>query len=183
MSYIFINIFYVVLIAPLCHPLVWALFLEYLVIFVAILACAAVGLALYVIVIGFIYSEKITPPRRATSAVFEILIFMSTIIGGVAMSVGRIAVGALVLLPSFLRIDKPAITNWVLSWMYLDFPNKSYLSLVKLYSKYNNPIAVTFSENFLLSGEKVSVPTKKMRILWMHKNKNLLKKYRRRYEI
>lgn len=173
------NVIYVVIFSPFCHPILWNLVLQYWVLFAAVIVCAGIGALLYTIIVNFIYSAKISPGTRSTSHVFEIIIFFSTVIGGVAKSIGRVAVGTIIVVLSLIRVDKPILPKWVLNCSYLDLTNKSYLSFVWLYHKYNNPIAVTFNEMLFKSNEKPMIGIKKLRLLWLHKNAKLVTERRK----
>lgn len=173
------NIIFVAVFTALCHPLFWQLLESYWPYLIGIIIAAAIGISVYVILIGCIYSAKINPRTRGLSHLFEIIIFFSAVVGGVAVSLGRVITGLIMLLLSLIRVDKPILPRWVLSIFYLDYTNKSYLSLVRLYCKYNNPIAVAFSESLLSSHQKSTKITKKMGLLWMYKNSKLVKKVRK----
>ena len=176
---IIMNIIYALIFTPFCHPLLWELIGQYWMIFVVVIVCAGIGASIYIILVNCVYAAKTSPVTRSTSHVFEILIFFSTVIGGVAASVGRVAVGTVMVVLCLIRIDKPVLPKWVLNYMYLDLHNKCYLSFVWLYCKYNNPVAVTFDEMILKSKEHPIIEFKKLRLLWLHKNAKLVKENRK----
>ena len=152
---------------------------QYSIIFVVVIVCAGIGASLYSILINCVYAAKTSPTTRSTSHVFEILIFFSTVIGGAAASVGRVATGFVIVVLSIIRIDRPILPKWVLNYMYLDLHNKCYRSFVWLYCKFNNPITVTFNEMILKSKEHPTIGLKKLRLLWLHKNAQLVKENRK----
>ena len=172
------DVIFVMILTVLCYPLFWQIIGEYIMILLAVVICAVLGAAIFIILMNFIYSEQLSGNARATGHVFEAVMFFSAMIGGAAASFGRILTGISVLVLSMIRMDKPMLPKWILNMMYIDFPNKSYLALVKVYADHNNPVAVTFEQELLHNQSKTSRPQNKFRFLWLYRNASLCRKYR-----
>lgn len=143
-GYILFNFLFVLIFSVFCHPLFWEFLGEYWIYILIIGILAAVGLIIMPILNKILYGPNMTANTKAIAHFVELAMFFIKIIGGIAASIGRIIIGLIVMLLSQIRLDKPILPKWVLKLVYLDGPNSSYLSLVKLYVTFNNPIQQTF---------------------------------------
>lgn len=149
---------------------------EYWPYILGIIIALAIVIFFVILILSIVDFERITPVSRGIAHAFEAGIFFSQVIGGAAVSFGRVIVGVMVLLFSLLRIDKPIFPKWILNLMYFDMSSRSYISFVKLYCICNNPIKVTFIEEILRSNEKPKRGINKFRLLWIHNNPLLIQK-------
>lgn len=148
-SCVFNNILFMLILTGVCHPLLWKLVLQYWPWIAAVLIAVVAGVVLILFGKFWIYSQIHNPTYRGIAHGLEAIMIFIDIIGGAATSCSRIAIGLLVMNISFMRIDKPILADWELKWINLDFLQKSFLALIKVYCQNNNPIAVTFQEYFL----------------------------------
>ncbi len=144
LGFLIFCVVFMIFFTVLYHPLFWLAIYENLWYILLILIPLAIDFVLDFVCEKFVYNDETMYRHRLIGQVFEIYKFITSLLEGVALEIGRVLFALLLLLLSIIKLNRPIIPQWIDEIVSLDSMYKAYVALIRIYGRYNNPVACTF---------------------------------------
>jgi len=149
-SFLINVVLFTIVFTPLLWPLFWK-FVGQKIFYVLITIIPALINAIVIVIFKRIACAPDFIKRRRLFALLDLFLYYTGILAGIVGALVRFILLLAVSLFGITRVDTPLYPNWVLSFLYLDAINKSYIASIFMYHIHNHPIAITFNRLLLAS--------------------------------